>query len=561
MDAEITYDSSGAVWAYDEAGRASTLTATSTGAAPQTFTYHWVAGRPQLIDNVVGPAHTAWNTYEPLRDVLATKMNRVSAGGALISGFTYSVNSLGQRTSVQHSGSAFTPAFNIYEYDGLGQVTSAKRFAGGTLEAPTSPVAGQQFGFAYDTIGNRKSATDGVTATAYTPNAVNQYAEINSTEPTYDIDGNLLTDGNLTCQWDGENRLVSATKADGSQIVSAYDALSRRVRKTVKQGTTVTSDTAYVYDGWNVIAEYNLTSGSPALAAVNTWGLDLSNSRQGAGGVGGLLARATSAATLAYTFDGNGNVSELVTAAGSVAGHYEYGPFGQTTAQTDSDATGTFAANPYRFSTKPLDAESGLYYYGYRHYNPVDGRWVNRDPIQERGGINLYGYVGNQPSDDVDPFGTMASLLNCPCKCKSVKWTFSPGGSAFDLGHIGKRFGDDINVEWTVDGNPQKCILDHNESGLAVINAKGKISPGQPDGASVVGINNTVPDSMKAFSSHKITYTDHLGWTWVNSSYNGLYTMTVNITATLKCTSEDGTTVSNSYVMSKQVDFVFNYWP
>ena len=155
----------------------------------------------------------------------------------------------------------------------------------------------------------------------------------------------------------------------------------------------------------------------------------------------------------------------------------------------------------------------------------------------------------------------MASLLNCPCKCKSVKWTFSPGGSAFDLGHIGKRFGDDINVEWTVDGNPQKCILDHNESGLAVINAKGKISPGQPDGASVVGINNTVPDSMKAFSSHKITYTDHLGWTWVNSSYNGLYTMTVNITATLKCTSEDGTTVSNSYVMSKQVDFVFNYWP
>ena len=73
---------------------------------------------------------TAWNTYEPLRDVLATKMNRVSAGGALISGYTYAVNSLGQRTSVQHSGSAFTPAFNIYEYDGLGQVTSAKRFAG-----------------------------------------------------------------------------------------------------------------------------------------------------------------------------------------------------------------------------------------------------------------------------------------------------------------------------------------------------------------------------------------------------------------------------------------------
>ena len=407
----------GTAWTYDSAGRPASVTASSSGAVPQTFTYQWVAGRPQLVEKVTGPAVTVQNSYEPLRDILASKSNQASSGGTEISGFTYVVNGLGQRTSVQHTGSAFaTPAFNVYSYDGLGQVTSSNRFTGGSLAAPSGPVAGQQFGFAYDTIGNRKTATDGVTTTAYTPNALNQYNQIQEgaalTEPTYDADGNLLTDSVRSCQWDGENRLVSVTKADGTQVVNAYDALSRRVRKTVKQGTTVTSDTAYVYDGWNVIAEYNLTSGSPALAAVNTWGLDLSNSRQGAGGVGGLLARATSAATLAYTFDGNGNVSELVTAAGSVAGHYEYGPFGQTTAQTDSDATGTFAANPYRFSTKPLDAESGLYYYGYRHYNPVLGRWINRDPIQENGGKNLYGYCLNNPVAKFDPLGLAAELYN-----------------------------------------------------------------------------------------------------------------------------------------------------
>jgi len=348
---------------------------------------------------VVGPAVTVQNTYEPLRDVLASKENMKTAGGTLVSGYTYAVNSLGQRTSVQQAGSAFAaPAFNVYGYDSLGQVTSAKR-TGGTLAEPIGPVAGQQFVFTYDTIGNRKTATDGNATTAYTANPLNQYTSVNTAVPTYDLDGNLLADGTHTCEWDGENRLIKVTSG-GTIIANSYDALSRRVRRTVTNGTTVTSDTGYVCDGWNVIAEYNLASGTPALTAVNTWGLDLSNSRQGAGGVGGLLSRTTGGTTQSYTFDGNGNVSELVTNAGSVAGHYEYGPFGQTTVQTDSDATGAVASNPYRFSTKPLDVGSGLYYYGYRYYNPIDGRWINRDPIGE---VSFFQqYVTTQEQDAID---------------------------------------------------------------------------------------------------------------------------------------------------------------
>ena len=63
------------------------------------------------------------------------------------------------------------------------------------------------------------------------------------------------------------------------------------------------------------------------------------------------------------------------------------------------------SANQYRFSTKPIDDEvlsstakafsSGLYYYGYRFYDPALGRWINRDPIGEEGGLNLYGFVYN----------------------------------------------------------------------------------------------------------------------------------------------------------------------
>jgi RHS repeat-associated protein len=81
--------------------------------------------------------------------------------------------------------------------------------------------------------------------------------------------------------------------------------------------------------------------------------------------------------------------------------HYEYDPFGKTTV-----ATGTKAQDfAHRFSTKPLDTTTGLYYYGYRFYDPEIGRWPSRDPIEERGGINLYGFVGNGGVNRFDVLG------------------------------------------------------------------------------------------------------------------------------------------------------------
>ena len=62
-------------------------------------------------------------------------------------------------------------------------------------------------------------------------------------------------------------------------------------------------------------------------------------------------------------------------------------------------------SNPFRFSTKYLDSETGLYYYGYRYYDPVTGRWPSRDPIEEEGGVNLYGFLGNDGVNKVDFLG------------------------------------------------------------------------------------------------------------------------------------------------------------
>jgi len=101
------------------------------------------------------------------------------------------------------------------------------------------------------------------------------------------------------------------------------------------------------------------------------------------------------------TYDGNGNVSEYLNESGEVSAHYEYDPFGKTTVASGPKAN-DFA---HRFSTKPLDATTGLYYYGYRFYDPNSGRWPSRDPIEERGGMNLYGFVRNSGVNWVDVLG------------------------------------------------------------------------------------------------------------------------------------------------------------
>ncbi len=112
-----------------------------------------------------------------------------------------------------------------------------------------------------------------------------------------------------------------------------------------------------------------------------------------------------------YHYDGNGNVTELTNISGNTVATYRYTAFGDTW-----QSSGTAAqANHYRFSTKPIDGEvvsaasnafsSGLYYYGYRFYDPALGRWINRDPIGERGGLNLYGFVENDPVRKWDILG------------------------------------------------------------------------------------------------------------------------------------------------------------
>jgi RHS repeat-associated protein len=268
-------------------------------------------------------------------------------------------------------------------------------------------------------IGNRLRAATGTTeitdpaATLYTPNALNQYTAVGSLNPAYDADGNATAyplpanpGANSTLVWDAENRLTSTT-VNGTTTSYQYDAQSRRIAiwRAGLQPASSPPSTTFIYDSWNPIAEYG-GAGLQAtdLSKTYTWGIDLSGSMQGAGGVGGLLAVTDATGSYYPTYDGNGNVSEYLDETGAIAAHYEYDPFGTTTT-----ATGPKAPDfTHRFSTKPLDAETGLYYYGYRYYDPVTGRWPSRDPIGEEGGINIYGFVGNDGVNLWDNLGLAA---------------------------------------------------------------------------------------------------------------------------------------------------------
>ncbi len=125
-----------------------------------------------------------------------------------------------------------------------------------------------------------------------------------------------------------------------------------------------------------------------------------------AGGIGGLLAVQDAGASQDYVYfhDALGSVGQVLDLAAPTAGaamvaKYEYDPYGHQTG-----VAGTYD-QPFRFSGKYHDAETGLGYWGYRYYNPVLGRWLNRDPLEEAGGVNLYAYCANEPATLTDPLG------------------------------------------------------------------------------------------------------------------------------------------------------------
>ena len=196
------------------------------------------------------------------------------------------------------------------------------------------------------------------------------------------------------------------------------------IKPTDTPGTFVLKQSlVFLYDGWNLVAELNLKPETSNLELTRSyeWGVDVSGTIDGAGGVGGQLIQRhhqassiqSPASSFAPCFDGNGNITELVNlATNTLSGRYEYGPFGET---MTVDGRAVAEANPFRFSTKYLDGETETYDFVNRIYRPRDGRWLSRDSTAEAGGVNLYGMVGNDPINSVG-MNPRANQWHWPCQ-------------------------------------------------------------------------------------------------------------------------------------------------
>lgn len=390
------------------------------------------------------------------------------SGATLLAGWQYRFNydNLGNRTSYETGGDAAgvgrrvfnTPSNSLNQYSGYNSPATFDVLgkSPNNVTVNSAPALKQGDYFRSQVTASNNNPNGEWKQVTVNSGAASEsghvYVAPASFTPVYDSDGNLTDDGEWGYVYDAENRLVSITRTTRAQTAGApyrklefkYDYMHRRIEKKVyhASGGAAVQTERYIYNGWNRLLALN---GSLQAVQKYVWGIDISGSLRGAGGVGGLLwiEDIASGKTHFACSDGNGNVVNLFEpTSNSVTATYEYSPFGETIRSSGSAA----ALNPFRFSSKPQDSETDLLYYGNRSYKPHWGVWLNRDRIGERGGINLYGFVNNDAVNQWDFLGNQ--VIICTMYHKEYEaYLASAGVKLTRPGDRRKRFhGKDVTI-------------------------------------------------------------------------------------------------------------------
>ena len=267
-----------------------------------------------------------------------------------------------------------------YAYDAASRLTSLT-YGLGTTHLGTLT-------YTYDANGNRtvlggtwaRTGLPSALASA-TYDAANRQTTFGGTALSYDLNGNLTSDGTNTYSWDARNRLASI--AGGSAASFQYDAQGRRTSKTIDA-----IQTGFLYDGWTPVQELN---GSSAIA----------NLLAGVG-IDEYLTRTDTSGASHFLSDALGSTIALSDATGALPTSYTYTPFGETS------RSGSATANAFDYTGREEDG-TGLKYYRARYYSPTLHRFVAEDPL--RATLHLYGYVGNNPLLATDPFGLYSEAV------------------------------------------------------------------------------------------------------------------------------------------------------
>lgn len=390
---------------YDALDRASAAITAASGSQPaltQTFAWDALGRRIERADSLGGLETFSWDALDRLTGVTP------EAGGSITldydpTGFLTAVdypNGLASRYDMSPDGTLAAVAHEDgsaplleqdFDYDArflLERETEdgvATTFDHDAVYRQVSASGGRDEQYTWDASGNRiTSHRSGLHE--YLPG--NRLVRDDDFEYAYDAQGRLETRTDRVSgltrdyHYDALSRLSGITREDGSGVAYRYDALGRRIEKSVDGQIT-----RYIHDGPHIAFEFD---GSGTLRARFSFGPGLDRP----------LAQVRDGAAYFYHASHLGHIRLLSDASGAVVNEYDYDSFGNPTLALDT------VANPFGFAGRQRDAESGLYQVRARYYDPASGRFISPDPLGFNAeGNNFYAYVLGSPLNFNDPTG------------------------------------------------------------------------------------------------------------------------------------------------------------
>lgn len=389
-----------AVQGYGTDGRLATA-GIQTAAGVQTFGYSYLSGT-HLPGTLTMPGGVSRElAYEEHRD-LATHIS-YKKDGASIAARTQTYDALGRPVTRSQQRGTEAVRNDVFTYNDRRELTGAT-------------LGGLNYAYDYDNIGNRKTAQEIVGEISYEANSLNQYTGItNSTlnsppstleqpfSPTFDADGNQTLIHTETGVWEvtynAANRPVKFKRGDNTEMECGYDYMGRRWFKKITQNGTVTAHECYLYRGYLQIAALDMLQNA-AVKHTILWDPQEPVATRP-------LALLAGGNMYMYGFDFNKNVTELLNDQGQRVALYDYSPYGNVSSHGQAAEV-----NPLQWSSEVYDSEITFIYYNHRYLNTFDGRWIVRDPIAEKGELNLYCFVKNNPCFIFDYLGNIG--IGCP---------------------------------------------------------------------------------------------------------------------------------------------------